>query len=86
MQRPRSNREAADVFAATPVVAAAIIAASFSIAFAVAAIAAVLIAEAAVAGALALAPGSFAGRQTPRIFRVCPLVFPVSLPPARDKP
>jgi hypothetical protein len=86
MQRPRSNREEADVFAARPVVAAAIIAAASAIAVAVTAIAAVLIAEAAVAGALALAPGSFAGGQTPRIFRVCPLVFPVSLPPDRDKP
>ena len=85
MQRPRSDREAADVFATT-LVASAIIAAASAIAVAFTAIAAVLIAEAAVAGALALAPGSFAGRQTPRIFRVCPLVFPVSLPLARDKP
>ena len=80
-----NNREAADAVAATPVVAAAIIAAVSAVVVAVTAFAAVAIAEAAVAGALALRlPDSYLGnRQTPRTFRVHPLVFPA--PPALDK-
>ena len=75
-----NNREAA-----TPVVAAAIVAAAFAVVVAVTAFAAVAVAEFAVAGALALRlPQTYFGHlQTPRTFRVHPLVFPA--PPSCNK-
>ena len=58
-RRARSNREAADVLAAAPVVAIAILAAVTAITVAVVAVIAVAVAEAAVAGVVGHLEGCF---------------------------